>query len=72
MAAQLQTVMRVDAVFIYAADESRNRFVPVYATGKDAAARMAHSYSMDLGANGRAFKLGVPRTSATPVPTPRC
>jgi diguanylate cyclase (GGDEF)-like protein len=61
MAAQLQTVMPVDAVYIYAADESQNRFVPVYATGKDAAARMAYSYSMDLGVNGRAFKLGVPQ-----------
>jgi diguanylate cyclase (GGDEF)-like protein len=70
MAAQLQTVMPVDAVYIYAADESQNRFVPVYASGKEAAARMAYSYSMDLGANGRAFKLGVPQnirnTSADP------
>ncbi len=70
MATQLQTVMPVDAVYIYAADQSRNRFVPVYATGKDAAARMAYSYSMDLGTNGRAFKLGVPQnisnTSADP------
>ena len=70
MAAQLQTVMPVDAVYIYAADESQNRFVPVYATGREAAARMVYSYSMDLGANGRAFKLGVPEnicnTSADP------
>lgn len=61
MATQLQTVMPVDAVYIYAADESQNRFVPVYASGKEAAARMAYSYSMDLGANGRAFKLGLPQ-----------
>jgi diguanylate cyclase (GGDEF)-like protein len=60
IAAQLQTVVPVDGVYIYAADETQNRFVPVYAT-REAAARMAYSYSMDMGMNGWAFKLGVPQ-----------
>ncbi len=46
MATQLQTVMPVDAVYIYAADESQNTFVPVFAMGKHASERMAYSYSM--------------------------
>ncbi len=70
MAAQLQTVMPVDAVYIYAAEESRNRFVPVLATGQEAAARMAYSYSMDVGVNGRAFKLGVPQNIANTCADP--
>lgn len=61
IAEQLQTVVPVDAVYIYAADETRNRFVPVYATGKEAEARMAYGYSMDLGVNGWALKLGDPQ-----------
>jgi diguanylate cyclase (GGDEF)-like protein len=61
IAEQLQTVVPVDAVYIYAADETRNRFVPVYATGLEAEARMAYGYSMDLGVNGWALKLGNPQ-----------
>lgn len=61
IAAQLQTVLPVDGVYIYAADESQNRFVPVYATAREAEARMAYSYSMDMGLNGWAFKLGAPQ-----------
>jgi diguanylate cyclase (GGDEF)-like protein len=61
IAEQLQTVVPVDAVYIYAADETRNRFVPVYATGREAEARMAYGYSMDLGVNGWALKLGNPQ-----------
>ncbi|MGA8362421.1 MAG: EAL domain-containing protein [Candidatus Dormiibacterota bacterium] len=61
IAEQLQTVVRVDAVYIYAADEKQNRFVPVHATGREAAARMAFGYPMGLGVNGWAFKLGVPQ-----------
>ncbi len=61
IAEQLQTVVPVDAVYIYAADETRNRFVPVYATGVEAEARMAYGYSMDLGVNGWAVKLGTPQ-----------
>ena len=61
MAEQLQTVVPVDAVYIYAADETRNRFVPVYATGLEAEARMAYGYSMDLGVNGWALRLGKPQ-----------
>jgi diguanylate cyclase (GGDEF)-like protein len=61
IAAQLQTVLPVDGVYIYAADESQNRFVPVYATAREAEARMAYSYSMDMGVNGWAFKLGAPQ-----------
>jgi diguanylate cyclase (GGDEF)-like protein len=58
IAAQLQTVLPVDGVYIYAADENQHRFVPVHATAADAEARMAYSYSMDLGVNGWAFQLG--------------
>ncbi|HEY6783078.1 MAG TPA: EAL domain-containing protein, partial [Candidatus Dormibacteraeota bacterium] len=61
IAEQLQTVVPVDAVYIYAADEKQNRFVPVHATGREAAARMAYGYPMGLGVNGWAFKLGVPQ-----------
>ncbi|MFZ2033102.1 MAG: EAL domain-containing protein [Candidatus Dormiibacterota bacterium] len=61
IADQLPSVVPVDAVYIYAADESHNSFLPVYATGSEAEARMAYGYSMDLGVNGWAFKLGVPR-----------
>jgi diguanylate cyclase (GGDEF)-like protein len=61
IADQLPSVVPVDAVYIYAADESHNRFLPVYATGSEAKARMAYGYSMDLGVNGWAFKLGVPQ-----------
>jgi diguanylate cyclase (GGDEF)-like protein len=61
IAAQLQTVLPVDGVYIYAADESQNRFVPVYATAREAEARIGYSYSMDIGVNGWAFKLGVPQ-----------
>jgi diguanylate cyclase (GGDEF)-like protein len=61
IAEQLQTVVPVDAVYIYAADETRNRFVPVYATGLEAEARMAYGYSMDVGVNGWALKLGTPQ-----------
>jgi diguanylate cyclase (GGDEF)-like protein len=61
IAEQLQTVVPVDGVYIYAADEGQNRFVPVYATEREAEARMAYGYSMDLGVNGWAFKLGIPR-----------
>ena len=61
IAEQLQTVVPVDAVYIYAADETRNRFVPVYATGREAEARMAYGYSMDLGVNGWVLKLGNPQ-----------
>ncbi len=61
IAEQLQTVVPVDAVYIYAADEKQNRFVPVHATGRETAARMAYGYPMGLGVNGWAFKLGVPQ-----------
>ncbi len=61
IADQLQTVVPVDAVYIYAADQSQNRLVPVYATGREAEARMAYSYSMDLGVNGWALDLGIPQ-----------
>jgi diguanylate cyclase (GGDEF)-like protein len=61
IAEQLRTVVAVDAVYIYAADESQNRFIPVYATGREAEARLAFGYPMDLGVNGWAFKLGVPQ-----------
>ena len=61
IAAQLQTVLPVDGVYIYAADENQHRFVPVHATAEDAEARMAYSYSMDVGVNGWAFQLGVPQ-----------
>jgi diguanylate cyclase (GGDEF)-like protein len=61
IAEQLQTVLPVDGVYIYAADERQNRFVPVYATKREAEARMAYSYSMDLGVNGWALKLGTPQ-----------
>jgi diguanylate cyclase (GGDEF)-like protein len=61
IAEQLPSVVPVDAVYIYAADENDNRFLPVYATGSEAKARMAYGYSMDLGVNGWAFKLGIPQ-----------
>ncbi len=61
IAEQLQTVVPVDAVYIYEAAESQNRLVPVYATGREAAARMVYGYPMDMGVNGWAFKLGVPQ-----------
>jgi diguanylate cyclase (GGDEF)-like protein len=61
IADQLQSVVPVDAVYIYAADESQNKFLPVYATGEEAKARMAYGYSMDSGVNGWAFKIGVPQ-----------
>jgi diguanylate cyclase (GGDEF)-like protein len=61
IADQLRTVVPVDAVYIYAADENQHRFVPVYATGREAEARMAYGYPMDLGVNGWAFKLGTPQ-----------
>jgi diguanylate cyclase (GGDEF)-like protein len=61
IAEQIQTVLPVDGVYIYAADESQHRFVPVYATAREAEARMAYSYSMDVGVNGWAFKLGAPQ-----------
>ena len=61
IAEQLPSVVPVDAVYIYAADESQNRFLPVYATGSEAKARMAYGYSMDSGVNGWAFKIGVPQ-----------
>jgi diguanylate cyclase (GGDEF)-like protein len=61
IAEQLQTVVPVDAVYIYEAAESQNRFVPVFATGREAAARMVYGYPMDMGVNGWAFKLGVPQ-----------
>src|SRR5579864_3196905 len=61
IAEQLQTVVPVDAVYIYATDETRNRFIPVYATGVEAEARMAYGYSMDTGVNGWALKLGNPQ-----------
>jgi diguanylate cyclase (GGDEF)-like protein len=61
IADQLPSVVPVDAVYIYAADESQNRFLPVYATGDEAKARMAYGYPMDLGVNGWAFKIGVPQ-----------
>ena len=41
--------------------KSHNRFLPVYATGSEAKARMAYGYSMDSGVNGWAFKIGVPQ-----------
>ena len=61
IAAQLQTVIPVDGVYIYAADESQHRFVPVYATEREAEARMAYGYPMDMGVNGWALKLGIPQ-----------
>jgi diguanylate cyclase (GGDEF)-like protein len=61
IAEQLQTVVPVDGVYIYAADEGQNQFIPVYATEREAEARMAYGYSMDLGVNGWAFKLGIPQ-----------
>ena len=61
IADQLPSVVPVDAVYIYAADESQNKFLPVYATGTQAKARMEYAYSMDLGVNGWAFKLGTPQ-----------
>ncbi len=61
IAEQLQTVVPVDGVYIYAADESQNRFVPVYATEREATARMAFGYSMDVGVNGWALRLGKPQ-----------
>jgi diguanylate cyclase (GGDEF)-like protein len=61
IAEQLQTVLPVDAVYIYAANQSQNRFVPVYATGSEATARMAYGYPLDLGVNGWAYRQGIPQ-----------
>ena len=61
IAEEVQSVVPVSAVYIYAVDESQNRFVPVYATGSEAKARMAYSYSTDLGLNGWALKIGTPQ-----------
>jgi diguanylate cyclase (GGDEF)-like protein len=61
IAEQLHTVVPVDAVYIYAADEKQSRFVPVHATGSEAEARMAYGYPIERGINGWAFKLGSPQ-----------
>lgn len=61
IAEQLQTVVPVDAVYIYAADENKSRFVPVHATGREAEARMAYGYPIGSGVNGWAFQLGSPQ-----------
>jgi diguanylate cyclase (GGDEF)-like protein len=61
IAEQLQRVVRVDAVTIYAVEQRDHRFVPVYATGLEARERMAHSFSMDVGLTGWAFASAVPQ-----------
>jgi diguanylate cyclase (GGDEF)-like protein len=61
IASQLQLVVPVDDLTIYAADQASHRFVPVFANGTAAGVTLAHSFSMDLGITGWAFGLGTPQ-----------
>ena len=60
MAEQMQRVVPVDELAIYAADYEAHRFVPLYATGPDADQILADSFSMDTGVTGYAFARGLP------------
>lgn len=61
IAEQLQRVVPVDDLSIYAADHNHHRFVAAFATGRQAAEIMADVFSMSVGVNGWAFALGTPQ-----------
>ena len=61
IAEQLQRVVPVDDLSIYAADHNNHRFVAVFATGRQSAEIMADVFSLSVGVNGWAFALGTPQ-----------
>ncbi|GAC1340325.1 MAG: hypothetical protein NVSMB29_09030 [Candidatus Dormibacteria bacterium] len=61
IAEQLLSVVQVDDLCIYAADEEHHCFTPVYANGDDAKETLAYSFSLDMGMTGWAFALGTPQ-----------
>lgn len=61
IAEQLVTVIPVKEMVIYAADLETHRFVPLLATGPDAAEILADSFGLDSGITGWAFAEGVPQ-----------
>jgi diguanylate cyclase (GGDEF)-like protein len=61
IAEQLNTVVPVKEMVIYAADLETHRFVPLLATGPDAAEILADSFGLDSGITGWAFAQGVPQ-----------
>jgi diguanylate cyclase (GGDEF)-like protein len=58
---QLNAVVPVKEMVIYAADLETHRFVPLLATGPDAAEILADSFGLDSGITGWAFAQGVPQ-----------
>jgi diguanylate cyclase (GGDEF)-like protein len=61
IAEQLVQVVPVEEIAIYAADYETYRFVPLLATGPEAAAILADSFALDSGLTGWAFAAGVPQ-----------
>ncbi|MBV8302424.1 MAG: EAL domain-containing protein, partial [Candidatus Dormibacteraeota bacterium] len=61
IADQLQRVVPVDDLSIYAADHVNHRFVPAYATGRQAEEIMEDVFSMSVGVTGWAFASGAPQ-----------
>ncbi len=61
IADQLEAVVPIDSLTIYAADFARRTFRPLLARGPEAAQVMAHQFSLDQGLNGWGLRLGEPQ-----------